>query len=109
MNELAGGLAGARGRYENDYWAKSYKEAAEWVRGEVGPDPPQRVAVYVCGPAVAAGYYFSENLRLAETLRDADYAICTFRAGRRHHAPRRPPDHAIEREGVALSGIWKLR
>jgi hypothetical protein len=109
MNEIVGGLAGARGLYENDYWAKSYKEAAEWVRHEVGPDPSHGVAVYVCEPTLAAAYYFSENMRLAETLEGADYAICTFRAGRRHRAPRRPPDHAIEREGVALTGIWKLR
>jgi hypothetical protein len=109
VNELVGGLAGTRGRYENDYWAKSYKEAAEWVRDQVECDPSRRVSVFVCGPAVAAGYYFSENMVLAKTLEDADYAICVRRAAPRHRAPVRPPDHAIEREGVILTGIWKLR
>lgn len=109
LNEAAGGLAGTRGLYESDYWAKSYKEAAEWVRDEAGSDPSRRVAVYVCGPAVAAAYYFSEDMTLAQAVTDADYVICTFRAGRRHLAPARPPDHVIEREGVALTGIWKLR
>ena len=31
FNAAVGGLAGANGRYETDYWLSSYKEAIEWV------------------------------------------------------------------------------
>src|SRR5581483_5229388 len=31
FNELVGGLKGAEGRFDNDYWGASFKEAVEWM------------------------------------------------------------------------------
>lgn len=107
LNELVGGVAGGAGRYENDYWGKSYKEAAAWLRSRVAAEPGTRFTVYVCGPEWAAAYYFPEKLSLAPDLASADYAICFTRAGSTFRAPRRPPDHVVEREGVALARIWR--
>src|SRR2546430_12034356 len=32
FNELVGGIQGANGKYEMDYWAKSLKEAVTWLK-----------------------------------------------------------------------------
>ncbi len=34
FNCLAGGVAGASGHYETDYWLTSYKEAIEWIEAQ---------------------------------------------------------------------------
>lgn len=108
VNEAAGGLKATAGRYENDYWAKSYKAAAEWVRERASREPNRSRAVYVCGPDHPAAYYFSENMTLTDDVDRADYLICFTRPGWSRAAPPRPPDHTIEREGVVLARIWEL-
>jgi hypothetical protein len=107
FNALAGGLSASAGRYETDYWAKSYKEAAEWVRRRVEGDPSLTWSVYVCGPEWSAAYYFPANLVLTKNMAAADYVLCTTRAAGSYRAPRRSPDHTIEREGVVLTRIWR--
>jgi hypothetical protein len=107
FNALVGGLPGAAGRFETDYWAKSYKEAAEWLRSRVEADPALTWSVHACGPEWSAAYYFPANLELADDPASADYVVCFTRAGGSYAAPRRPPDHTIEREGVVLTRIWR--
>ena len=46
FNAFVGGLAGADGNYDTEYWASSYKEAIEWVKGEAAASGrPVRVLV----------------------------------------------------------------
>ena len=42
INALQGGLPGINGRFEADYWGRSYKEAAEWLGKtlKLFPDTP---------------------------------------------------------------------
>ena len=117
-NALAGGLPGIDGSYETDYWAKSHKEAAEWVREQARPDGKRNYTVYTCGPDRSVAYYLPESFSTTKDLTGADYVICVRRGGlvpvievgdrQRQWAPGRPPDHTVEREGVVLTRIWKL-
>ena len=46
-NQFVGGVSGAVGRFETDYWVTSYREAAEYVNGVASPD----ANIWVEGPA----------------------------------------------------------
>ena len=47
FNRLTGGLAGAVGRYETEYWITSYREAIEWINADAAG---RVVNVLVAGP-----------------------------------------------------------
>ncbi len=104
INQMAGGLPGIDGRYETDYWARSYKEATEWVRARVEASGTAVASVHVCGPHRSADYYFSESMVLSDDVRTADYVICFTRKGFRR--PQATPEHLIQRDGVTLTRIW---
>ena len=38
FNELVGGIRGALGKYDMDYWAVSQKQAVEWVNANAPKD-----------------------------------------------------------------------
>jgi hypothetical protein len=52
FNRSSGGLRGAFGRYETDYWGVSYKEGLEWVVKELAPADPadhsERLRITTC-------------------------------------------------------------
>jgi hypothetical protein len=117
-NALVGGLAGIDSRYEIDYWAKSHKEAAEWVGEQPRADLERKYRVYTCGPGQSVAYYLPESFVTTKHLAGADYVVCVRRGGlapiveianRPHRwSVTRPPDHTVEREGVILTNIWNL-
>jgi hypothetical protein len=45
-NQFIGGISGAQGRFETDYWLTSYREAAEYVNENASPN----AAIWVQGP-----------------------------------------------------------
>src|SRR6185369_1804654 len=51
FNEMTGGLRGSEGKFDNDYWGASYKEAVEWLRKNEAKDPNRVVKVYGSGNA----------------------------------------------------------
>lgn len=73
-NALTGGLRGAEGRFELDYWAVSYKEAAEklvdYARRDAiarGLTPEKQIyETHACEPATSAFPYLPENFRNAK-------------------------------------------
>ena len=107
VNPIAGGLPGIEGRYELDYWGRSYREATAWVRSRVETKREGAVSVFVCGPEQAAAAWFSKDMTLAKRIDEADYVICFTRAG--HPSPARMPDHVVQRQGVTLSRVWAMR
>lgn len=104
FNRFAGGLQGIEGRYETDYWARSYKEATEWLRDRVEESGAESTTVFVCGPTRSASYYFSDKMTLSEDFRSADAVICFTRKG--FPSPKEVPDHVVARNGVALTRVW---
>jgi len=78
FNALVGGLAGAEGRYELDYWGNSKKEAvellADHLRSTEGPHP-RSYKVAVCEEPVNATHYFPTFLELSQEPEKADFFL----------------------------------
>ena len=110
FNELVGGVKGAYGKYETDYWVASLKEAVEWLRTNELKDPNRLYKVCAFGHPPQYKVYFSPNMQYVERPEDADYAIAMNRNGTRPS----PQDeakviHQVEREGAPLCFILKMR
>jgi hypothetical protein len=108
FNASVGGLRGAAGRYDTDYWAKSYREAALWLATrELATGPPRMV--HACGPPEPAHYYLGGRAREAADPGRAEYAICFTRGGADGKLPPGDVIHEVARDGVALCRVVRLR
>jgi len=104
VNALQGGLPGIAGRFEADYWGRSYREAAHWIAARAGD---AAASVHACGPSWQVDYYLPERFTLTPDVARADFVVCFLRPG--FATPDEPPSHVIERDGVALARIWDRR
>ncbi|MDK9722405.1 MAG: glycosyltransferase family 39 protein [Rhodospirillales bacterium] len=80
-NQLVGGVAGAEGKWEMDYWSNSLREAtlalADYVdneQRELGGEP-KTWKVMVCGHALSSYYYFPPNLVFTKEQEEADFMV----------------------------------
>ncbi|MFM8424444.1 MAG: hypothetical protein ACKOBL_04650, partial [Chloroflexota bacterium] len=77
-NQFVGGVNGAKDRFEMDYWAISYREAAEYVNSAASPNAD----VWVEGPAQLFSLFAREDLKIyssGETERAENYEyVVTF-------------------------------
>ncbi|WP_024508957.1 hypothetical protein [Bradyrhizobium sp. ARR65] len=84
MNGLAGGVAGAHGRFDLDYWSMAVPEALRRLEhridaeGRFAGDPP-RVLVCLAWREQFAGVMFRRNWIVETDLQKADYLIATER------------------------------
>ncbi|MBL8103807.1 MAG: hypothetical protein JNM02_14840 [Anaerolineales bacterium] len=72
-NSFIGGVNGAYGRYDLDYWGISYREAAEYVNSVAPPN----AAVWVEGPSHLFALFAREDLKIyspSEVERSESYA-----------------------------------
>jgi hypothetical protein len=79
-NSFIGGMDGAQGRFELDYWGTSYREAAEYVNKIA----PANAIVWVEGPSHLFDLYARKDLKIysdheAERADHYDYVIATTR------------------------------
>ncbi len=86
-NAFAGGVAGAAGRYDLDYWGLSLAEATRDLERAVanersrenanGSAKVRSLAVYVCGDEESATYFFdpASPLHYTDEPSEADYAV----------------------------------
>jgi hypothetical protein len=79
FNSLVGGVRGAYGNYELDYWATSYREAALYLNEESPRDT--RVAVF--GPVEIVSPYTRPDIKLnigsvARKLRESQNAVFNY-------------------------------
>ncbi|MCB0518883.1 MAG: tetratricopeptide repeat protein [Lewinellaceae bacterium] len=121
FNTVSGGISGAFGKYETDYWGVSMKQALDWLEdsGKISPDMPQPVTIattfsYVFNTYVNKKYgdkiqvkYVRFNQRY-ET--DWDYGIFPSRyiKGphlRAHTWPNSRSIHTVDANGVPLLSI----
>ncbi len=112
-NALVGGVAGAEGQWELDYWSNSMHEAvvalADLVRLENGGVPPATpVAVAACGNDLSASYFFPPYLKLTTSLADARFIIA-FTQADCWKTWRGRPVVEIERFGAVLSVVKDRR
>ena len=113
-NAFAGGVAGAAGRYDLDYWGLSLAEATRKLEHVLAREKrkadgePWRV--YVCGDRMSAAYFFADgsNLRYTHDIADADYGVA-IRSGECGDLVKGPTLLQIERRGAILSYVTDLR
>ena len=118
FNQLVGGLAGAEGRYETDYWVASYGEAFAWVNARARETPSRPVRVLLAGTGYLlpiAEVYAGPNVHAkviqqvppARTLPPGvDYCIATARFGYATSLfPDAPIVHRIGRDGTVFTVI----
>jgi 4-amino-4-deoxy-L-arabinose transferase-like glycosyltransferase len=120
FNWLVGGVAGAQGRFETDYWVASYKEAIEWVNERADERPGRELRVLVAatdfsfpcaaayaGPGVSLTPMFSiESGALPETF---DYYVATTRYGLHQNYRKSPIAHTVGRDGAVFTVIRTSR
>lgn len=112
-NMLTGGVKGAEGAYELDYWGNSLLEAtrelANFIEMENGDKPvTQPVKVAVCGHRLSAAYFFPPYMIFTKKLEEADFLIA-FTQANCHRKFKGTQIIAVERFGVALSVVKDRR
>jgi hypothetical protein len=109
-SEAAGGLRGAHNRFETDYWATSYREAAQILNRHVDslPDRSRIYFIEVCGPNLNAAYYFSPQLKLVDTDGQADYFISFTRMKCHTRYGDKPLIGVVQRDGIPLTLVKQL-
>ncbi len=117
FNAAVGGLAGASGRYETDYWLSSYKEAIEWVNRRAADQSgsPVRILVAIDGRAWdCAAHYLAPDVEMQAVPRvqpggeipaPFDYFVATSRYGADLGFSASPVVHRIGRDGATFSVI----
>jgi len=79
-NSFVGGVSGAEGRFETDYWATSFREAAEYVNENASPN----ANIWVEGPDQTFALFLREDINVyssgeAERAETYDYVVITTR------------------------------
>jgi hypothetical protein len=107
FNRSVGGLAGAVGRYETDYWGASYREGLAWVIEHVHPTRPLRVATCDQSSSGRVFYYLQHwpnaaaHFSVVERAQDADLFLATTRWDC-HRRVAAEVIHVVERQGAPL-------
>lgn len=112
-NSFTGGLAGADGIYETDYWANSYKEAVEGMLAFVERTEPEAFAseeyrVNICGPFLSGAHYLPENFKIVASPQEADFFVAFTRVNC-HQSVAGITVASVNRMGVLLSVVKDLR
>jgi 4-amino-4-deoxy-L-arabinose transferase-like glycosyltransferase len=118
FNALVGGLGGAAGRYETDYWISSYREAMLWINdraAEQGRGHPLQVLIAANQWSITgAQAYAAPSVKLHRLQdqhkkrslpQDFDYFLATTRYFADRHFPEAPIVHRIGREGATFTVI----
>lgn len=108
-NQFVGGVRGADGRFEMDYWAISYRKAAEYVNSVASPNAD----IWVEGPAQLFSLFAREDLKIystgeAERAESYEYIVTIARYGFEDSIyPDAEIVHEIARDGAVLTVIKK--
>jgi hypothetical protein len=110
FNHLTGGLKGADGRYETDYWGAAHREAVERLRAyleERRDRSPYKIAV--CFNPFLAAYYLPPHLSMTDDIRETDFLLATTRGNCHRWVKKGTVLFQIERFGVPLMVVRDLR
>lgn len=116
FNPLVGGLKGAYGRYETDYWGNSLRMASEWLsRYHKEQNIRRPIRVKADGELISSGYYLTRDLGPAylpilQNEPDWDFWLSLSRGVEPQYLDNRdwPPRatiHKVEADGVTLCAV----
>jgi len=123
FNPIGGGLKGAHGNFETDYWAISAKKAVKWMEKEgiIGPEMQDTVTI-------GTHFYYNVSRQIPDSYKDRvkvkyvrfyrryaeswDYGIFPTRFIRGPHLrsgnwPNSKTVHVVEANGIPLTAIEK--
>jgi hypothetical protein len=117
FNEVIGGVAGAYGKYDTDYYGNSYKEGFETLYEQLWRDDPDRYldAIWMldgCIPDFIAREYMEPGFLWHEKhqrYRSPDFYLGYTRGDCHLRRVRRPVYFQVEREGIPLNVVRDLR
>ena len=108
FNEAVGGLRGAEGNFETDYWGAAYREAATWLRDHELADPKRDVRINSQGMAFQCLAFLSDRpVHWVPADADWDYLISSTRWDGWKLAGNRAPIYSVVRDGVPLCYVFK--
>jgi len=108
FNEAVGGLRGAEGRFETDYWGAAYREAATWLRDNELADPKRAVKIHSEGMAFQCLAFLADRpVHWVPVGADWDYFISSTRGGGWKLAGNHAPIYTVVRDGVTLCYVFK--
>lgn len=113
-NGLAGGVRGASGRYEMDYWGQSYGEAVRQLvqhvrkNEQAGEALSASYKVSAFGPKHTLLFYLPPGFEYCDVIEEADYVIAFTRFGVDKSVPGKTIG-TVSRMGVDLSIIKQPR
>ncbi len=111
-NALTGGVQGAYGQYESDYWGSSFKEAAKELQALVaheGGVPAGKIyKIAICGPWDSAMIYLPPDFEPVVANEPASFFLSTTRWMCQDMRPGKEVIR-IARMGVPLSIVKDLR
>jgi len=115
-NTLTGGVSGAFGRFELDYWGVSYGEAARGLlrflddERTAGRPVPAAPRLYVCAANTTAAYYLPPSFAITDDPKAADFFMGGDLSNPR--CPERPSGPIVvkvSRADAVLSYVVDLR
>lgn len=107
-NELIGYVSGANSKYEKDYWGASYKEAIEWLK-ENEIDSTKEYNIKTCAHPMQSVFYFEDNMNWVNDMTDANYYVCYDRSDENLLVDQSKLIHTVNRQGIAINYIYKLK
>jgi hypothetical protein len=112
FNQLVGGLKGANGRYDTDYWGNSYREAVHdlsgYLRATQASAQGRKYQIYLKYiDRACVTYYFPPNFSLTYKPEEADYFIANTSIGTDKLLDG-PVVLSVERLGVPLAVVKEL-
>jgi len=123
FNSLVGGVAGASGRYETEYWATSYKEAIEHINTAsagknirvllAANDFNKMCATLYARPGVEVDTteeiygrpVLPWKIASGDLPEQYDYYVASYRFGMSHAFPKAPVEHMVGRIGAMFTVI----
>lgn len=108
-NRFVGGVNGAQRRFELDYWATSYREAAEYVNSVAQPNS----YIWVEGPAHIFGTYARKDLKVLDAydpeLLNQEHYLVTLTRYDLHLLIEPDADvvYTVSRDGAPLAVVKK--
>ncbi len=116
FNAFVGGMSGANGRYETDYWLSSYREAMEWVSARAQAEGREVTVLVAADPYSndCAAAFVGPGVTMARTVEQGvagslpepfDYYVGTTRYGLDGNFPDSPVAHRVARDGATFTVI----
>jgi hypothetical protein len=111
FNELVGGVQGASGKFEMDYWGESLRETALWMKANIPRMPGKIYRIKLDGSPWQETNYFPDYMTGDIKLKPEEADYCVILNG--IQAAKLPSGgrviHIVQKEGVPLTYVVQMK